>query len=105
MDEEVVPILRVADAALAVAWYGRPGFSKEWEFRFDPDCPWFGSIARGRARLFLSEHLGDARPGTLVRLSVSDLDAVGPLPCGAGVLIDLIPASALASVAMTTTPC
>ena len=55
MDEEVVPILRVADAATAVAWYQRLGFSKEWEHRFDPDCPAFVSIARGRVRLFLSE--------------------------------------------------
>jgi len=31
-----------------------------------PDCPAFASIARGRARLFLSEHRGDARPGTLI---------------------------------------
>ena len=41
-----------------------------------PDCPAFASIARGRARLFLSEHRGDARPGTLVVLEVSDVDAV-----------------------------
>ena len=55
MDEEVVPILDVADAATAVAWYERLGFSKEWEFRFKPDCPAFVSIARGQARLFPSE--------------------------------------------------
>lgn len=76
MDEEVVPILRVADAAIAVAWYERLGFSKEWEFRFDPDCPAFVSIARGRARLYLSEHQGDATPDTLVGLSVKDTDAI-----------------------------
>ena len=34
------------------------------------------SIARGRARLFLSEHRGDARPDTLVGLFVSDIAPV-----------------------------
>ena len=38
--------------------------------------PAFVSVARGRARLFLSEHRGDARPDTLVHLFVSDIDAV-----------------------------
>ena len=75
MDEQVIPILRVADAAGAVAWYQRLGFSQEWEHRIEPGWPAFVSIARGRARLFLSEHRGDARPGTLVVLEVSDVDA------------------------------
>jgi catechol 2,3-dioxygenase-like lactoylglutathione lyase family enzyme len=76
METEVVPILRVADADAAVRWYERLGFTKQWEHRFDPDCPAFVSIARDGVRLFLSEHLGDARPGTLVGLMVSDVDAV-----------------------------
>jgi catechol 2,3-dioxygenase-like lactoylglutathione lyase family enzyme len=76
MEVEVVPVLRVADAAAAVSWYERLGFAKQWEHRFEPGCPAFVSIARDRARLFLSEHRGDARPGTLVHLYVSDVDAV-----------------------------
>jgi hypothetical protein len=76
MDEEVVPILRVANAATAVSWYERLGFTKEWEHRFEPGMPAFVSIARGRARLFLSEHQGDARPDTLVYLVVGDIGAV-----------------------------
>ena len=76
MEVEVVPVLRVADADAAVRWYERLGFTKQWEHRFDPSCPAFVSIARGGARLFLSEHRGDARPDTLVGLYVSDVDAV-----------------------------
>jgi catechol 2,3-dioxygenase-like lactoylglutathione lyase family enzyme len=76
MDEEAIPILRVADAAAAVAWYGRLGFAKEWEHRFEPGLPAFVSVARGRVRLFLSEHRGDARPDTLVYLRVGDVDAI-----------------------------
>src|SRR5437764_11435694 len=76
MEAEVIPVLRVADAAAAVSWYERLGFTRQWEHRFEPGCPAFVSIARGQARLFLSEHRGDARPGTLVQLMVSDVDAV-----------------------------
>ncbi|MGI5466834.1 glyoxalase superfamily protein [Streptomyces sp. CA-132043] len=76
MDEEVIPILHVTDAAAAVAWYARLGFTQEWEHRFEPGLPAFVEIARGGMRLFLSEHAGDARPDTLVYLRVRDVDAV-----------------------------
>ena len=76
IDEEVVPVLYVEDAARAVAWYGRLGFVKEWEHQFEPGFPWFVSVARGNARLYLSEHKGDARPDTLIHLYVTDIDAV-----------------------------
>jgi catechol 2,3-dioxygenase-like lactoylglutathione lyase family enzyme len=76
MDEEVILILRVADAAAAVSWYERLGFTKEWEHRFEPGMAALVSIARGRARLFLSEDRGDARPVTLIYLVVGDIDAI-----------------------------
>ena len=76
MEAEVIPVLRVADAAAAVAWYGRLGFTEQWVHRFGPGMPAFVSIVRDRARLFLSEHRGDAWPDTLVHLYVSDVDAV-----------------------------
>jgi catechol 2,3-dioxygenase-like lactoylglutathione lyase family enzyme len=76
VDEEVVPVLYVEDAPRAVAWYERLGFSKEWEHQFEPGLPWFVSVARGRARLYLSEHTGDARPNTLIHLYVDDIDDI-----------------------------
>ncbi|MEV1008585.1 glyoxalase superfamily protein [Streptomyces sp. NPDC049881] len=76
MDEQVIPVLRVADASVAVAWYGRLGFAEQWRHRFGPGFPAFAEVARGEVRLFLSEHEGDARPGTLVHLRVRDVDAV-----------------------------
>ena len=76
MSEEVVPVLRVADAGRAVAWYERLGFRKEWEHQFEPGFPWFVSVSRGAVRLYLSEHLGDAPPSSLVHLYVDDIDAV-----------------------------
>ncbi|KOG31596.1 glyoxalase superfamily protein [Streptomyces resistomycificus] len=75
-EEEVIPILRVRDAGVAVEWYARLGFLQQWEHRFEPGLPVFTEVARGRVRLFLSEHEGDARPDTLVYLRVTDLDAV-----------------------------
>ena len=75
--EEAIPVLRVADAAASVEWYGRLGWVEEWVHRFDPSFPAFVSIARnGVARLFLSEHRGDATPNTLVYVRVDDVDAV-----------------------------
>ncbi|MBB4158534.1 glyoxalase superfamily protein [Streptomyces cinereoruber] len=74
--EEAVPVLRVEDAAAVVAWYGRLGFVRQWEHRFEPGFPAFVEVARGGVRLFLSEHTGDARPGTLVHLRVRDVDPV-----------------------------
>jgi catechol 2,3-dioxygenase-like lactoylglutathione lyase family enzyme len=76
MDEAVVPVLYVEDAARAVAWYRRLGFVKEWEHQFEPGFPLFVSVARGDVRLYLSEHKGDARPDTLIHLYVRDIDAV-----------------------------
>ncbi|WP_344020568.1 glyoxalase superfamily protein [Streptomyces luteireticuli] len=76
MEEEMIPILRVSDAATAVDWYARLGFVKQWEHCFEPELPAFVEVARGRVRLFLSEHAGDARPGTLVYLRLRDIDAV-----------------------------
>ncbi|WP_067541581.1 glyoxalase superfamily protein [Nocardia crassostreae] len=74
--EAVVPIMRVADAAAAVRWYERLGFTKQWEHRFEPDFPAFVEVARGEVAIFLSEHTGDARPDTLVYLWVDDVDVI-----------------------------
>jgi hypothetical protein len=44
MNEEVVPVLYVEEAARAVDWYGRLRFVKEWEHQFEPGLPWFVSV-------------------------------------------------------------
>jgi catechol 2,3-dioxygenase-like lactoylglutathione lyase family enzyme len=76
VDVEVVPVLYVEDASRAVSWYERLGFHKEWEHQFEPGLPWFVSVARGHARLYLSEHKGDARPNTLLHLYIDNIDAI-----------------------------
>ena len=49
---------------------------REFEHRFEPGLPLYMGIRRGSARMHLSEHLGDARPNTLVYMWVDDLDAL-----------------------------
>ena len=44
--------------------------------RFEPGFPAFVTIKRGPVRIFLSEHKGDARPDTLIYLSLRNLDEV-----------------------------
>ncbi|MFE9692732.1 glyoxalase superfamily protein [Micromonospora sp. NPDC005806] len=83
MNERLAPVLRTADANAAVAWYARLGFQKQWEHRFAPELPLYVSIARGALEIHLSEHTGDARPGTLLYLYVDDLDAAAAA-CGVG---------------------
>lgn len=75
-EEEVVPILRVRDAEKAAEWYARLGFTKIWEHRFEEGFPLFVEVERGRVRLFLSEHEGDARPDTLIYLRLREVDTL-----------------------------
>lgn len=69
---EVVPILRVRDAAASAAWYEQLGFTLTHVHRFADRLPAFATVQRGTATLFLSEHTGDASPDTLVYLRVPD---------------------------------
>lgn len=75
MTEALAPVLRVTDARAAAAWYQQIGFVQQWEHQFEPGLPLYVGLARGPMLLHLSEHSGDARPGTLVYLSVDDVDA------------------------------
>ncbi len=76
MSEALVPIFRVADGYVAAQWYARLGFSVAGEHRFAPDLPLYLFLQRGDIYLHLSEHAGDARPGTLVYFYVDDVDAI-----------------------------
>lgn len=68
--------MHVQSAERAVAWYEELGFRKESEHRFGPGLPAYVVIARGYVHLHLSEHSGDAQPGTLVYLWVEDVDVI-----------------------------
>ncbi len=71
-----VPILRIFDEALARDFYLRYlGFDVVFEHRFGDDMPLYMSVRRGGCELHLSEHHGDATPGSAVRIGVADIDA------------------------------
>jgi catechol 2,3-dioxygenase-like lactoylglutathione lyase family enzyme len=76
MPDQVIPILRVQNAEAAVAWYRRLGFEQTSVHRFAPGMPAFVTIERGPMKIFLSEHTGDARPDTLIYLSMDDIRSI-----------------------------
>ncbi|MER2534324.1 MAG: glyoxalase superfamily protein [Rhizobiaceae bacterium] len=73
----VTPILRIFDVAKAREFYlDFLGFAVTFEHRFEPDLPLYMGIARDGCVLHLSEHYGDACPGSAVRISVRDIEAL-----------------------------
>ena len=52
------------------------GFEVVGEHRFAPNLPLYLFLERNGVSLHLSEHTGDARPGTLVYFWVDDVDAI-----------------------------
>ena len=60
----------------ASRWYERLGFAVVGEHRFADGLPLYLFLRRGDIYLHLSEHEGDARPGTLVYFYVDDVDAI-----------------------------
>lgn len=65
----VVPILRTFPGPEARRFYIEYlGFTIDWEHRFEPDMPLYRQVSRQGAVLHLSEHHGDATPGSAVRI-------------------------------------
>lgn len=62
---QAIPILRMFDVAKAREFYcGFLGFSITMEHRFEPGLPLYLGIERAGLELHLSEHHGDASPGS-----------------------------------------
>lgn len=71
-----VPILRSFDEARTRSFYiGFLGFELVFEHRFDPGAPLYMAVRSGDCELHLSEHYGDAAPGSAVRIPVDDVAA------------------------------
>lgn len=70
-----IPILRSFDEMKAKEFYvGFLGFKIDWEHRFEPRLPLYMQISRDELIVHLSEHHGDATPGSAVRIEVDDVD-------------------------------
>jgi len=88
-----IPVLYVASAAVAEAFYAELGFSVEWRGRADEDMPdpCYLEVARGGARLHLSSFSGDGVAGAVVYLPVEAVDDLHREFRGKGVPIALSP--------------
>lgn len=72
---QTIPILRIFDVGKAREFYvGFLGFTVDWEHRFEDTAPVYMQISRGRLVLHLSEHHGDACPGSTVFVRLTGLD-------------------------------
>jgi catechol 2,3-dioxygenase-like lactoylglutathione lyase family enzyme len=72
---QTVPIFRIFDVEKAREFYvGFLGFTVDWEHRFEDDAPVYIQVSRGALVLHLSEHHGDACPGSAVFVRLTGLD-------------------------------
>jgi len=70
------PILRSFDEARAKAFYiDFLGFELVFEHRFEPGMPLYMGLRHGGCEIHVSEHYGDATPGSAVRIPVDDVSA------------------------------
>lgn len=71
-----VPILRIFDEAKAREFYlDFLGFQVDWEHRFEPGMPLYMQISRDSCVIHLSEHHGDASPGSALRIRCDEVEA------------------------------
>jgi catechol 2,3-dioxygenase-like lactoylglutathione lyase family enzyme len=69
---QAIPIFRIFDVEKAKEFYvGFLGFHVDWEARFDETAPLYFQISRDGLLLHLSEHHGDACPGSTVTVQVA----------------------------------
>lgn len=73
--DKAIPILRMFDEAKAREFYlDFLGFSVEFEHRFEADLPLYLGIVRNGLQLHLSEHHGDASPGSTVFIPMHNIE-------------------------------
>lgn len=72
--EATIPVLRIFDYRKAVEFYvDWLEFDIDWEHRFEAALPIYMQVSRNGLTLHLSEHHGDATPGSRVFIRCSGL--------------------------------
>ncbi|MFM0093150.1 glyoxalase superfamily protein [Paraburkholderia sediminicola] len=72
-----IPIIRIFSEEKAREFYvDFLGFTIDWEHRFDANFPLYAQVRRSELILHLSEHHGDATPGSTIFVRVQDIDAL-----------------------------
>jgi catechol 2,3-dioxygenase-like lactoylglutathione lyase family enzyme len=73
--DRVIPMLRIFSVEKAKEFYvGYLGFHVDWEHRFEPTAPLYMQVSRDGIVLHLTEHYGDATPGSAVFIVMRGLD-------------------------------
>lgn len=73
--DKPIPILRMFDETKAREFYlDFLGFSVEFEHRFEADLPLYLGISRDGLQLHLSEHHGDASPGSTIFVPMHNIE-------------------------------
>jgi len=69
-----IPILRTFPGEEARRFYvDFLGFAVDWDHRFGDGMPLYQQVSRDGCVLHLSEHHGDATPGSAVRIQITDV--------------------------------
>jgi uncharacterized glyoxalase superfamily protein PhnB len=70
-----IPIIRIFEEDKAKEFYLEfLGFVLQWEHRFDVNFPLYAQLKRSELTLHLSEHHGDATPGSAVFVPMKNVD-------------------------------
>ncbi|MFZ6655593.1 glyoxalase superfamily protein [Undibacterium sp. TJN19] len=70
-----IPILRIFSVDKAKEFYlDFLGFTLVWEHRFEDNFPLYAEVRRSGLTLHLSEHHGDATPGSTIFVPVKEID-------------------------------
>ena len=71
----VLPIFRIFSIEKAREFYvGYLGFTVDWEHRYEENMPLYMQVSLGSLVLHLSEHYGDACPGSTIYVKSSGLE-------------------------------
>jgi catechol 2,3-dioxygenase-like lactoylglutathione lyase family enzyme len=73
--QRAVPIFRIFSLEKAKEFYlDFLGFKVDWEARFEPDAPVYMQVSRQQLVLHLSEHFGDATPGSTAYVHMTGIE-------------------------------
>lgn len=72
-----IPVIRIFSEEKAREFYlDFLGFEVEWEHRFEENFPLYMQVRRSDLVLHLSEHHGDATPGSTIFVRMEGIDAL-----------------------------
>ena len=75
MNQEIIPILRIFNTDKAKEFYCEfLEWKIDWNHVFGDNFPVYMQISNGSAVIHLSEHYGDACPGSTIKINVKNIE-------------------------------